>query len=118
MQEIPYVLIARDRVIMNSVVNFIRGIRDPFIRAQAHSMLRSLLVLMVKVPEAATFLQENETLGPSLFIAMLDMADNIRRVPNESRRRAYLDAVLRTIVAWLDPKYTDRIRDSFASETT
>ncbi len=45
---------------------------------------------MVRVPEAATFLQINENFGPGLFIDMLDMAKNMRRVPDESRRRAYL----------------------------
>ncbi len=37
------------------------------------------------IPEAATFFQTNENLGPSIFFAMLDMAENIRRGPDEPR---------------------------------
>ena len=57
------------------------------------------------IPEAATFFQTNENLGPSIFFAMLDMAENIRRGPDEPRWRAYIAIVLCAIVARIHPEY-------------
>ena len=47
----------------------------------------------------------NEYLGPSLFVAMLDMAENIRRVPDEPRRRAYVATVFCAILPRLYSAY-------------
>ncbi len=100
-----YPLCAQDRMIINTMSDFLRNIHDPFSRAQAHSMLRSVLILMVMVPEAPAFLQTNENLGPGLFLAMFDMAENIRRVPDDPRRQAYLATVFCAIVSRLDSEY-------------
>ena len=70
-------------------------------------MLRSILILTVMVPHAAAFLQVNDHLEPSLFVAMLDMAENIRNVPDESHRRSYLATVFCTVAARLAPGYPD-----------
>ncbi len=101
----PYPLCARDRVIMNAMANFLRSIRVSFTRAQAHAMLRSILILMVIVPNTAVFLELNDHLGPSQFVTMLDMAGNIRNVPEEPRLRSYLVTDFCAIVARLDPAY-------------
>ncbi len=71
---------------INAMENFLRNTRDPFIRAKVHAMLRSILILIVMVPCATTFLQANDHLGPSLFVATLDMGENIRSIPNEECR--------------------------------
>ena len=70
-------------------------------------MLRSILILIVMVPNAAVFQELNDHLGPSPFVAMLDMAGNIPNVSDEQRRRAYLATVLCAIIARLDPRYPD-----------
>ncbi len=87
------------------MVDLIRDIYDPFGLAQAHAIIRSLLFLMVVIPEAAAFLSVNENSGPSLFAAMLDMAENLLRVPYEPCRRAYLATVICAIVVRFNPPY-------------
>ncbi len=81
---------------------FLRSIRDPFSRTQAHATLRSILILMAMVPHAAAFLRVNDHLGPSLFVAMLDMTENIRNVPDDARRRSYLATVFCAVATRLD----------------
>ncbi len=100
-----YPLIARDRVVVNAMANLLRSIEDPFNRVQAYAMLRSILILMVMVPHAAAFLQVNDHLGPSLFVGMLDMAENIRNVPAVARHRSYLATVSCAVAARLAPEY-------------
>ncbi len=90
------------------MVNFVRDIDDPYSRAQAHAIVRSLLVIMVMIPEAAASLKVNDNFG-------LDMAENIRRVPDEPRRRAYLATFFRAIVARLDPEYPSDPRSFYMS---
>ncbi len=65
---------------------------------------------MMVITEAAAFLEVNENLGPSLFVAMLDMASNIRPVPNESHRLTDL-----TILARHDPEYPNHSRAFYMS---
>ncbi len=47
----------RDRVIINSMVNFVRDIDDPYARAQAHAIVRSRLVIMVMIPRSCCILE-------------------------------------------------------------
>ena len=100
-------LCARDRFIISAMANFLWSIRDPCTRAQAHDVLRSILILIVIVRNAAAFLEMNNHLGPSLFVAMLDIAGNILYVPEEPRRRAYLATFFCAIVARFDSGYPD-----------
>ncbi len=102
-----YLLRARDRVVVIAMANFLMSVGDPFTRAQAHAMLRSIPILMVMVPHAAAFLPVNDHFGPSLFVAMLDMAANIRSVPDEARRRSYLATFFCSVTARLAPGYPD-----------
>ncbi len=43
-EDAPFELHIRDRVIINSVGNFWKGVRDPYIRAHTFFLLRSNLV--------------------------------------------------------------------------
>ncbi len=95
---------------------FLRGIRDPFTRDQAHAMLQSILILVVMVPNAAVFLEVNDHLVPNLFVARLDMAGNIRNVSDEQHSRAYIATVFCAIVARLDPGYPDDPRASHIAQ--
>ncbi len=105
-----YPLSARDRVVVNNMAKFLRSIRNPLTRAQVHDMLRAILILMIMFPYAVSLLQENDNLGPSPFIAILDMAENIRNLPDEGRRRWYLATVSIAVAALLDPEYPDDLR--------
>ena len=102
-----YPLSARDIVVANSMPNFVRNIGDPFTRAQAHAMLRSILILMVMVPFAAALLQVEDRLGPSLFVTILDIAENVHNVPDKARRRSHLATVFCAAAAHLAPGYPD-----------
>ena len=59
-EDASFVLHIRDRVISNSIVNFSKAVRDPYIREHTSYMLRSTLLLIVEGLTAATYLQENE----------------------------------------------------------
>ncbi len=63
---------------------------------------------MVNVPTAAAYFQENENDGPSIFAWLLDMAANIRRTSEGSRRKAYLDTVFKVIVGEIKPDYRSK----------
>ncbi len=87
------------------MVNFLKGVGDPYIREQTFFLLRSTLFLMVEVPTAAAYLQENEDEGPPIFFWLLDMAANIRRTSDGFRHKAYLDTIFKKHVHELNPDY-------------
>ncbi len=107
-EDAPFVLHIRDRVIINSMVNFLKGVRDPYIREHTFYLLRSTLLLMVEVPTAATYLRENEDEGPPIFVWLLDMATNIRRTSEGSCCKAYLDTIFKRLVGGLNPDYKSK----------
>ncbi len=107
----PFVLQLRDRVICDSIVFFLRSIRDDYVRTQAHGMIRAMLKLMVSCPTGAEYLQEHEHTGPPLFAIMLDMSANIRRTPEAFRRKEYIEAVFKRIIDDLSPHYAAGIID-------
>ena len=75
----------RDRVIVNSMVNFLKGVLDAYISEHAFLLLRSTLTLMLDVPTTAAYLQENENDGRPIFVWLLDTAANIHRTSEGSR---------------------------------
>ncbi len=87
------------------MVNFLKGVCDPYIRECTFFLLRTNLCFMVEVPTAATFLQKNEDEGPPKFVWLLDMAANICRTSEGTRRKAYLDTIFSRLVDGLNPYY-------------
>ncbi len=77
--DAPFELHIRDRIIINATENFLKGVRDPYIRERTFLLLRFYLYLMVEVPTAAAYLQENDHGGPHIVFWMLKVAANIRR---------------------------------------
>ena len=67
-EDTSFELHIRDRVIVNSMVNFLKGVRDGYICEHAFFLLRSTFCLMVDVPTAAPYLRENENEGPPIFV--------------------------------------------------
>ena len=78
-EDTTFELHIRHRVIIYSMLNFLKGVRDSYIREHTFFLLCSTLCLMLDVPTAAAYLQENENDGPPIFVWLLDMAANIRR---------------------------------------
>ena len=99
----------RARVIVNSMVNFLKGVRDSYIRDHTLFLLCSTLCLMVNVLTAAAYLQENENDGPPIFLSLLYMAANLRRRSEISRRKAYLHALFKGLVGGLNPDYRSKL---------
>ncbi len=87
------------------MVNFLKGVRDQYVREHNFFLLRSTLLLMLEVPTAATYLQDNEDEGTPVLVWLLDMAANIRRTLEGSRRKAYLDTIFKRLVDGLNPDY-------------
>ena len=90
---------------------FLKGVRDQCIREQTFFPVRSTLLLMVEVPTAATYLQENEDEGPPIYFWLLGMAANIRRTSEGSRRKAYLNIIFKRLVDGLNPDYKSEPSD-------
>ncbi len=88
------------------MVNYLRSIADSFARSQTHSILRSCLALMEKVPAAYHHLEAEVHTGPVLFASLLDMVFQIREERTAKRRELYLCTVLDTIDAWIHPDYS------------
>ncbi len=70
---------------------------------------------MVIFLKTVAFLHANENLEPSLFAAILDMADDRCLVPDKKRRLAYLATVFCAIIARIDPAYPIDPRDFYMS---
>ena len=103
--HVPFELHIRDRVIINSMVNFLKGVRDQYIRKHNFFLLRPTLLLIVEVHTAVTYLQVNEDVGPPIFVWLVDMASNIRRTSEGSLHIAYLDTIFRRLENGLNPDY-------------
>ncbi len=103
--DTPFELHIRDRVIVISMVNVLKGVRDAYIPEHTFFLLRSTLCLMVDVPIAAAYLQKNEKDGPPIFFWLLDMTADIRRTSGSSRSKSYLDAVFKCPMDVLNPAY-------------
>ncbi len=67
-EDAPFEFHIRYRFLTNSIVNFLKGVRDPYIHGHNFFLLRSNLCLMVEVRNAAAYLQENEHRGPPIFV--------------------------------------------------
>ncbi len=83
-----YALSVRDRAIIDTMVTVLRDILDHFARTQAHAILCPVFMLMLMLPGAANFFQMKQNLGSGLFASMLELAENMQRVPDELRLRA------------------------------
>ncbi len=88
------------------MVNYFRSIADSFALAQTHSILRSRLSLMVKVPAAYEHLEAEVHTGPVLFASLLDMVFQIHEERTSEHRELYLRTVLETLDDWLHPDYS------------
>ncbi len=77
-EDATFELHIRDRVIINSIVTFLKGFRDLYICEDTFFLLHPNLCLMMEVPTEAAHLQKNEHGDPPIFVSMLDMAANIR----------------------------------------
>ena len=95
----------RNRFIINSMINFLKGVRDPYIGEHTFFLLRSTLLSMIQVSTAAVYLQENEDEGPPIFFWLLDMASNIRRTSDGSRCEANLPTVFKGLAEAFNPDY-------------
>ncbi len=87
-QDTPYELHMRDRVSIKSMLNFLKGVRYPYIRGHTFFLLRSSLCQMLDVPTASAYLQVNEHDGPPIFFWLLDMTAHTRRTSEGSRHKA------------------------------
>ncbi len=107
-EDAPFELHICDQFIINSMVNFLKGVRNPYIREHSFSLLRSTLCLMMEVPIATAYLQENEDEGLPIFVWLLDMPANICRTSEGSRRKAYMDTIFKRLVYGFNLDYKSK----------
>ena len=77
-----------------------------FAREQTHAILRSCLILMVKLPAAYDHLEAEVHIGSVLFASLLDMVFQIREERTFERCELYFPTVLDTIEDCLHPDYS------------
>ena len=101
----PFILIEKDRLLLKSIVNFIKAVRDQFIQRQVHGIIRYILESMIRAPTIEAFIRGPSLLEPVILSNLLDLSDRIRNEPNGFRRNAYLQTMFNTILDCLDPHY-------------